>query len=206
MLQLTLFDTKKYTKFEFPDYQKRYSVYAYDHTKFVKKYKKIKKLAQDEGNPDIYWSVNPYDIIEQCIIRNKDGTKKHLNDEKHIFRLKTLHRVYELLAQEVLKGQQLIPFDGCFIDLHKVRVTLNKYDDEIYEHKKVRGGFGKYRGERFIVVNAELQGSEMLPIYQRLKIHLNLLRELRNGLTIKQAVYKTRRKYGKWLKQLHGTK
>lgn len=116
--QLKMFDTSIYIleeykkkRCKYPSYVKVFCPYAYDHTKYRKLYKKIIAKAIKEDNPDVYYNTNPYDLIEQCIYRNKDGTKKHLGYEKHIFRYKSLYNIYKLIGMELANNQLRLELD-----------------------------------------------------------------------------------------------
>lgn len=110
-MQISLFDTRQYEDFDLPDYKKVYSVYAYDKIKAHKFYKQKKEEAKKAKNPDIYNSINPYDVIQQYAIRNKDGTKKHLKDEKHIFRRRSLDLIYQEIGKRLIAGQKINLFE-----------------------------------------------------------------------------------------------
>lgn len=106
--------TKKRIRAKYPSYLKVYSIYQYDHNKYRELYKPIIKKALEEDNPDIYWKANPYDLLNECYFRDKKGNKKRLGDEKHIFRYKTLYKLYKEIGLEVYKGQLRLDLDeGC---------------------------------------------------------------------------------------------
>lgn len=199
MFQMTLFDTRPYTEFDFPDYMKVYSVYAYDKVKAHKFYKQKKEEAKKAKDPDIYNTINPYDVIQAFIVRNKDGTKKHLKDEKHIFRRKSLDLIYQEIGKRLLAGEKINLFECCIKDFSGVKVYYDYYDDKPYEYKTSRDGWKDFKGEEFNNVSAELDGAQQLPIYKRLKIHIMLLRLLRQGMTIDKAVEEVKERFKEWL-------
>ena len=201
MFQMTLFDTRPYTEFDFPDYMKVYSVYAYDKVKAHKFYKQKKEEAKKKKDPDIYYSINPYDVIQNFIVRHKDGTKKHLKDEKHIFRRKSLDLIYQEIGKRLIAGQKINLFECQEFNFLGVKVYYDYYDDKPYEYKTLRDGWKWFKGKEFNNVSGELDNTQHLPIYKRLKIHIILLRLLRQGMTIDKAVDEVEERFNKWLKK-----
>lgn len=127
----------KFKKRERPlKWRKFYSVYAYDFTGYHNFCKQ---------NPI------PLNIIPQEFYILENGTKKHLGDEKHIFRIKALHSIYTKI------------YDFC---------NINPFDK--FDNIK-RDGLTIWKEEQ----QAEITGSELLPINERLKLHIRLLRQLR---------------------------
>lgn len=92
-------------------------------------------------------------------------------NQKHIFRYKVLHKIYEKIAQIVLKGQ--------------LKLTLGDFrlftDDLIIYFENE---YGIYK----MPYQAEIEGTQKLPVGKRLKIHIKLLRLLRQGYKVKKAV------------------
>lgn len=88
----------------YPSYLKIYSTIAYNHDKYRELFKPLIKRAIDNDDPEAYWGVNPYDLLSQCYFKYK-GINKYLGDEPHIYRYKTLYRLYELIGSELLKRQ-----------------------------------------------------------------------------------------------------
>lgn len=199
MFQMTLFDTRPYTEFDFPDYMKVYSVYAYDKVKAHKFYKQKKEEAKKKKDPDIYYSINPYDVIQMFIVRNKDGTKKHLKDEKHIFRRRSLDLIYQEIGKRLIVGQKINLFECQEFNFSGVRVYYDYYDDKPYEYKTSRDGWKDFKGEEFNNISGELDNTQHLPICKRLKIHILLLRLLRQGMTIEKAVDEVEERFKEWI-------
>ncbi len=150
--------------YQFPSYKKCYSVFAYDNSKVRQIYAKLKNLAIKFNNPDIFFKVSPYRVIEHCYCY-KNNRKIFKGDEKHIFRIRTLQKINELISKEITNYQ----------------LTLN------LEFKLIKDGVCIY----FDSENenqAEIIGTERLPLSKRLKIHIELLRQLKQGTTLKKAV------------------
>ena len=194
-MQLALFDTRPYTEFDFPDYEKIYSVFAYDKIKAHKFYKQKKQEAIKNKDPDIYLSINPYDTIEQFIFYNTDGTKKHLGDEQNIYRTKTMQSVYEQIGKILLKGRFFNYYKDQEFDFDGIRVTYTYYDNKPYEYKTVRDGWRVFKSNETSYMNGELIDTWQMSLNQRLKIHIALLRALRQGKTAKEAVEEVRERF-----------
>ncbi len=147
--------------------------------------------AKIEVSKRVHYKVPTYkkaDKINQNILNYKDN-------QKHIFRYKALDRIYIEIAREILQGQNLLPFDGLVFKREGINLYLNVYKSEPYEWVNFKTKkFRDFRGENFIIVQAEIEGTEFLPIYKRLKIHIELLRQLRQGVKIKKAVRIAKRK------------
>jgi hypothetical protein len=201
MRQLALFDTRDWTdltNYPFPDYIKVYSIYAYDHDKYIEEYAKLRKKAIKHKDLSIFYGISPYEVIKKCLYFYDDGSKQFLNDEKHIYRFKTLQKIYETICKIILKKEKLSLFDNARLEYCGVRIDYDVYLDEIYEYKTAREGIKKFKGQRFDVLTAELIGSENLSIYQKLKIHISLLRYLRQE-NLETAVEKVKKEYREWL-------
>lgn len=180
-------ETKKRVHYAIPTYKKVYSVYQYDRVKYAEIWKKIRALALKFNRPEIFFNVSPYRVLEHCYIKKNDK-KKHLGDEHHIFRYKALHKICDEIAIEVLNGQNLLPFDGIILKKDGLNLYLNIYQEkyEWFDNKTKR--YKTFQGEKMTAVQAEIEGTETLPIKVRLKIHIKLLRLLRQGFKVKRAV------------------
>jgi hypothetical protein len=179
---------------------KVYSVYAYDKIKAHKFYKLKKEEAKKAKDPDMYNSINPYDVIQKFIIRNKDGTKKHLKDQKHIFRLKALNLIYEELGKKLIKSQDFSYYDNQEFNFKGIKIYYDYYPQEKYEYKTSREGWKNFKGEEFNNISGELDGTQQMSIYKRLKIHIMLLRLLRQGTETQKAVDEVKERFNEWLK------
>lgn len=97
--------------------------------------------------------------------------KEYKCNQKHIFRYKSLQTIYSLIAYEVFQGQLKLFFG---------------------EWRLIKDGLVIYFEEQGN--QAEIQGTELLPVGERLKIHIELLRQLRHGVKLKKAVKIAKRK------------
>ena len=89
------------------------------------------------------------EILEMCFIRDDMGRKQRDSDEKHIFRIAVLHRIHHKLYK-LYEKEPLI-----FTRFNNTMVIYS--DDE----------------------QAEIVNTWQLPIYERLKMHIELLRAIK---------------------------
>lgn len=167
----------KRIRYEIPTYKKVYSVYQYNKQKYAEIWKKLQNLALKYNNPDIFFRVNPYRVLDLCYIKDDNNKRIHTGDSRYIFRSRTLFKIYECIGYELYHGQQKLLLWG--------------------EWKLIKDGLIVYFDEGNTQV--EIQGTENLPVHQRLKIHIELLRQLRQGVKIKKAVRIAKRKAKKIL-------
>lgn len=117
-----------------------------------------------------------YRVATYCkrdkIIKN---IKSYDNNERHIFRIRALHNIYVAIAREALKHNLALPLE----DIRLFRGNLIFY-------------FEKEQKENLIC--AEVAGSGLLPIKDRLIIHIQALRDLRAGKKVKKLAKKYARK------------
>jgi hypothetical protein len=88
------------------------------------------------------------------------GETQFLGDEKHIFRIAVLQRLYSIL------------YGYC---------NVNPFDK--FERKNINGLIVWQEDKQ-----AEIQNTSRLPIGERVKIHLRLLRLLRNGFSVSESL------------------
>lgn len=124
-----------------------------------------------------------------------DNIKKYKSNQKHIFRYKALSNIYAEIAKEILHGQNLIPFDNIVFKKDGLNIYLSAYSAGKYDWYDIKNRrWKKFNGESFVIVEGIIEGTELLPISQRLKIHIELLRQLRQGVKLKKAVKIARKK------------
>lgn len=144
--------------YDIPFYKKIYSVYRYDQDKYMDIFRRIHDLAE-KYDPLIFKRVNPYKVLRLCYLPDEAGLVP-LGDEQHIFRVRVLQRIYSRI------------FDYCGIN--PMERELKVYTQGLVCHIEDR--------------QAEIQGTEMLPLKLRLKIHIQLLRLLKQGIELREAV------------------
>lgn len=107
--------------------------------------------------------------------KKADKINKNILDysanQNHIFRYKTLQSIYCEIAFLVLNGQQRLPIGD-----------MRLYKDGIVVHFETE--YGTYRFD----YQAEIDGTQNLPVAERLTIHIRLLKLLRQGYKVKKAV------------------
>lgn len=156
---------KKRVRKDIPTYKKVYSVYQYDREKYMRIWSKLRKLAIRLGNPSIFFRVNPYAVLNHCYLR-ENNKLKHLGDERHIFRLRSLNEI-----QKAVYGYAKEPCNMTFVK----ELSWNRHGVIFYYHFEEGG-------------TAEIDGTQLVPVKERLKKHIKLLRALRKGCSLQKAV------------------
>lgn len=151
---------KKRIRFKVPTYKKFYSIWQYDRQKFRE------LLNIHLKSPMTSPFKNQQEIIDVCYIRDKKGLKLRDCDEKHIFRAGVLQRVYEKIFDYT--GVMFIENPGAYESFKVIKENgLNIYPAE---------------GQ------AEIEGTWQESIEERLRLHIKLLRLLREGFSVEEAV------------------
>jgi len=143
----------KRVRYAIPTYIKFYSIYQYDRLKFRELMNEW--LKSEEGKNRTYQTLQKKqaEILDACYIK-ENGKPKCDCDEKHIFRTKTLQRLYELIYNE--------------LDVDKV---FNPFYSNNFEFN----GFIVYPDEQ----QAELKDTWNMSLGDRVKAHIKVLRKLR---------------------------
>lgn len=154
MYQLDIFDSAKVTllkgkEAELVSYKKAYFTDAYNRARYMEIFAKLRDLAIKYKKPSIVNNISPYQVMKHCYIR-EGGIIKSMGDEKHIFRHKTLQKLHSKIYE----------FMPLFLD---------------QENAHLVGNIICYPDEK----QAEIEGTWNLPIKQRIKLHIELLRQLR---------------------------
>ena len=147
-------------------YDKFYSLFAFDEIGYHKELKKIIEKRKLAGVYCISLEERKQ-IREKHYVRDFYGEKMSKNDEQHIFLIKALHNIYNAIYSYCALGQ-----------------LMNEDITDIY-------GLLFYQEE----LQAEVDGFQMKSIKVRLKAHIEMLRRLRKGYTIREAVSKVRRRW-----------
>ena len=149
----------KRVRYLVPTYIKFYSVFQYDREKFRKLLNEW--LSTEDGQKRTYETLKKKqnEILKCCYV--KDFSKRPLrdSDENHIFRIGALQKIHEKI------------YNLIGVDLFRV---------ETYE----KDGLLVHPDEQ----QAEVKDTWQMPIKDRVIIHLRLLRLLRKGLSIKEAI------------------
>lgn len=182
-------------------WDKFYSVYMFDNIRYH-------KLV--DAHPEKTLS----ELKEKCYVRDENGARIHLGDEKHIYRYKTLQAIQEALATYCMKYQKRI---SNYWDKHcSGKVEFNdftffyeRYDVGTYEY-----GIAKVKqtnqltlfniekpsnifniSEPHEIYQVELKNTWRLSLKQRIKLHAEVLRLCRKGVDIKCACRRVLNKY-----------
>ena len=142
---------KKRIRYEIPSYKKVYSIYQYDQQKYMNIFEKVQKLA-NKYSPKIFYNTNPYKVLKSCYIKDYEGNLQHQGDARHIFRLKTLYKIYT----EIYKNIETNPFN------------------EFYKENGLLIWFSPGEKEAYLSFGAELENTSSLPINKRVSIHVFL--------------------------------
>lgn len=152
-----------------PTYSKFYSVWQYDREKFRKLLNCW--LKTDEGKTRTHNSLlqKQSEILEQCWVLNEDNTRVRDSDAQHIYRYKTLHRILECIANCLMHDYGIDTGDMVKYLLHRTNIVI-------------------YQSEEGMKPQAELSNTIMENIKTRVILHLHLLKGLKQGLDIEEAV------------------
>lgn len=176
-------------------WDKFYSVYMFDNIKYHKLVEKYPNTSLNE-------------LKEKCFVRDDKGNRIHLGDQKHIYRINTLHNIQTELAGycEGFKKEISNYWDyNCSGSVHCGHFTLfyERYDKGSYEY----GGLIQKPAiaqlslfdtkpqrklynikEPHDIWQVEIDNTCLLPIKDRVTIHLKVLKLCRKGIGIKTAV------------------
>ena len=144
-----------------PTFVKFYPLYQYDRLKF--RVLLNEWLNSDEGRNRTKKTLikKQNDILEQCYIRDENG-KIRYSDEKHIFRFSSLHNEINGIHEQIYRLSKLAPISSR---------------TEIF-------GLVLYAEDK----QAEIVNSWNLPVKTRVLLHLELLRNLRKGYGVQEAI------------------
>jgi hypothetical protein len=137
-------------RYEIPTYEKFYTVYQYDRFKFRELMNNW--LKSEEGKHRTLESLRrtQEEILKQCYILDENKKPKRDCDEKHIFRTRNLQRIHELIFQEIMFKRM----SGKILKTDLITIR----DEE---------------------QQAELKDTWNMSLYERIKIHIRLLKRLR---------------------------
>ena len=153
---------KKRVRYKVPTYKKFYSIWQYDRLKFRELLNEY--LKNKLSSP----FKNQWDILDVCYIRDGNGKKMRDCDEAHIFRAGTLQKVYEKIFDYT--GVMYVQYPGAGMSFKTIKENgLNIYPCE---------------GQ------AEIENSWQLSIKERLRLHIKLLRLLREGFSVGESILK----------------
>jgi hypothetical protein len=165
MIQLTLnlgIVAKKRIRYKVPKCLNFYTLYQYDRNKFRELLREWLKTPDGMNRTLETLEKKQNEILEECFILDEHGNKLRDSDQTHIYRYQTLHRI----MQEI-------------------------YNCVKWEYIKT-GSIFSVKGLTILQEDeqAEIQGTELETIKNRIKIHIRLLRLLRKGLSVKDCMKK----------------
>lgn len=148
------------------EYDKFYSLFAFDEIGYHREIKELIKSKKLKGAYGLSLQERKA-IREKYYVLDIYGEKMPKSDEKHIFLIKALHNIYFELYRKYSLGMVM------------------------YEDITALDGLLFYQEE----LQAEIDGFQMKSIRIRLKAHIELLRRLRKGYTVKEAVKKVKKRW-----------
>ena len=142
-------------RYDIPTYIKFYSLYQYDRQKFRELLNIWLKTDEGKNRTIETLKAKQDEILKLCYNVDENGKPLKDSDEAHIWRYATLHRIYEAIYQTLIeRGLVSVLRQGTF-----------EYDRFIINAEEMQ---------------AEVKGTALKSLNDRLKIHIQALRELRN--------------------------
>ena len=151
---------KKRVRYLVPTYIKFYTVYQYDRLKFTALLKEWLKTDEGKNRTLKTLKQKQEEILEKCWILDDKGNRLRDSDENHIYRIKTLHKIYEQIYNQL---------------------NINVFEQ--FERKDLNGliVWGEEK-------QAEIQNTCYLPLKDKVTLHIELLRNLRKGFSIEESL------------------
>ena len=140
-----------------PDYMKFYTVYQYDRFKFKDKLRAAVKKKKPKNEKEFKELQDR--ILLKCYIRDEKGKRKRDTDEKHIFRYKALENIYSELYDRL--GQRAENIGSLFFGAKEI--ILYPEDEQ-----------------------AEIKNTWNLPVLERVKMHIELIKEIKKSAKVAQ--------------------
>lgn len=176
-------EVKKRIHYVEPKWEKFYSVYACDFTKYNALCTAITdqnfdKVIQNYPDVDLItlksYTRKDFDKLKLlCYAKDEEGKKIHLGDQKHIFRFKTLNNLKSLLVK-YLENRPVFHSDSV-----KISFDNFTYYQEAYEARDPKDR---------IIEEIELDWLENYNIKQKINTYIKVLRLCRKGILLQQAV------------------
>ena len=143
------------TRYNVPTYIKFYSLYQYDRQKFRKLLNIWLDTEEGKNRTLDTLKAKQEETLKLCYNVDESGKPLKDSDEKHIFRYSQMQKIYEAIYQTLIeRGLISVLSVGTF-----------EYDIFIVNTEEMQ---------------AEVKGTALKSLDERLKIHIKALRELRN--------------------------
>ena len=163
--QLSLFQTDGENKTDVPNKHKRVRYAEPTYRKFYsviqydrKKFRRI--LNMKLNGYKCLKDLTQDDILKLCYIKDEGGRLIYDSDEKHIYRYATLQRLYNILYNYTA----ISPFEKAeYVKIHRLNCWVTEQQ-------------------------AEIDGTCYLPLGERVRIYIRLLRLLKAGIKLKEAL------------------
>lgn len=149
---------KKRIRYKIPTYNRFYSIWQYNRDKF-------RYLINERKHGQN--SLTQAEILEQCFIR-ENGKKLRDSDEKHIFRIGVLHRIhteiYNKIEVDINTDNTLFYLILLILLSRQIELKIENLNIFVDEEQ------------------AEIINSWLLPIKDRVKLHIDYLRKIKREL------------------------
>lgn len=147
-----------------------------------------------DSNIDVDEALEAYKNIPRKRIHNKTPTytkvyENYQDSEGNVFDDVNTWGRMDTVYEQLTNHFPLCMTQEKSIDFGMVRSSRKDYHIENYEYKDLlnpRSEWREYTGQEFTVRQAEIIGSELLPIEERLFLHESLLEYLNEGYRIDQ--------------------
>lgn len=168
--------TPKRVRYIVPTYIKFYTIYQYDRQKFRKILNEWLKTPEGKNRTVEALKAKQDEILKECFIRDDNGKPLRDSDEEHIFRYSSLQYIKKNEDDVNPAGIYEQIYNYCGISPFEKRSKINRKGLCIYPQDQ----------------QAELENTWQLTLKDRVKLHIELLRLLREGFSIKEAVCKVK--------------
>lgn len=164
---------KKKVRYDVPTYEKFYTLYQYDRLKFRSLMNKWLETEDGKNRTLETLKAKQKEILEECYIRDKKGNKLRDCDEPYILSIGRLQRGHELIFKELQTQGIITAFDITHRLAHMIAPEI--FEEKPYEREYKKMCFVVHHEEK----QAELKGTWRLPIKERIRLHVEVLRKLR---------------------------
>lgn len=178
------------------EFDKFYSVYAFDFTKYNKLCKMLSTRNFNELNrfddiqPEEFQKLRKIDkekVKKYCYVLDENGKRRHLGDEAHIFRFNSLKKLREALVPYV-DFFALMSFQQDLSNEIKREFNDYTYYEERYITEYYIHNGNWYKGQAFINRDIELNWVVDADIKTQIKAYISVLRLCKKGTSLDEAV------------------
>lgn len=185
------------------EFDKFYSVYAFDFTKYNKLCKMLstrdfKDLNLFEDiNPEEFQQLRKFDkdkVKEYCYVLDENGKRRHLGDEAHIYRVNVLKKLREALIPYI-DFSILMSFQQDLSSEIKREFKDYTYYEERYTTEYYIHGGTRNKGQSFVTKDIELNWVADADIKTQINAYISVLRLCKKGTSLDEAVNRVKKRY-----------